>query len=201
MEIALTLTAIGLNLLLLLAGIKKVKFGTSLLIAMTIADLMLAALPVVLLGLWGIPVAVAIVTIIAFVLMVRSTAEFETVCASCSIYGQFDSKERAAAYIRDLFRTHESLKWLGLMGLGNLVLRLSERHRSPGEIRHMAAPIATLAAINGRDPLYLADKIDQILRRQGYPASETLRVADKLTAAAQASASTFDEMLDALSSL
>ena len=200
LQVAFFIVATTLNLALLYAGIKKISFNTPARTAIAVAEIGLTTVSLVLLGIWGIPIAVGIILVSVLVLSVKSAADFETVCASCSIYGQFHSKEQAATFIKGLYRSHKSLPWLGLMGLANVVLRLSERHRSPDEIRHMAAPIAMLAAVNGRDPLYLADKIDLILRRWDKPASDTMEVADIVTASAQRSAATFGEMLDSLSS-
>jgi hypothetical protein len=200
LQIAFFVVATALNLALLFAGIKKITFSTRAKMAIAVSELSLTVVSLVLLGLWGIPLAVGILLVSALVFGVKSAVEFEAVCASCSIYGQFHSKEQAATFIRDLRRRHKSLEWLGLMGLARVVLRLSERHRSPDEISHMAAPIAMLATVNGTDPLYLADKIDRILRRWDKPASDAMGVADIVTASAQRSSATFDEMLDGLSS-
>ena len=87
---------------------------------------------------------------------------------------------------------------LGPIRLAQLISFLAQRGRSAAEIEQMARPVALLWVVHRPELEHFVEQFDRLLRLHDEPASEAMRVADLLTASTQASAATFQEMLDAL---
>src|SRR5688572_14205308 len=87
---------------------------------------------------------------------------------------------------------------MGRIEVAELISLLAQRARTPSEIEEMALPVALLWVVHRPDLGCLVERFDTLLRLYGEPASESMRVADTLSAGTKASAATFTEMLDAL---
>jgi hypothetical protein len=62
----------------------------------------------------------------------------------------------------------------------------------------MAQPIALLWAVHRPDLDWLVDRFDQLLRRSGMDAGDSMRLADVVSAGTKAGAATFEEMVEAM---
>jgi hypothetical protein len=107
-------------------------------------------------------------------------------------------KEEIQALHRRIRRSHKAFRIMGRIEVAELISLLAQRARNPSEIEEMALPVALLWVVHRPDLAYLVERFDTVLRLHGEPASESMRVADTLTAATKASAATFTEMLDAM---
>lgn len=109
------------------------------------------------------------------------------------------TKEDMEALHGRLTDSHTAFERLGPIGTANLIRLLAHRERSPEEIEMMALPIMMLlATFQPGSVEELVEKFDRLLRLTGEPANRAMNIADTLTAGTQASAATFNEMLDAL---
>lgn len=101
--------------------------------------------------------------------------------------------------LQRLQASHEAMQVLGPIDTARLIYLLARRDRTMQEIEAMALPIAMLLVVSQVPSLEeLVKKFDSLLRLADEPADRAMGVADTLTAATQASTTTFSEMLDAL---
>ncbi|MCH8051919.1 MAG: hypothetical protein IIC86_07870 [Chloroflexi bacterium] len=199
MNAVLLIITICLYSLALIVGVKRLKGSSSFKIVLAVTDIVMTGVSLLLLGLWGIFIGIVIALVSAFIISIKSAMEFETLCTSISINGQFTNKKAADHFVRRIHKTHKSFAYIGYMGLGRIILRLSERGRSPKEIEQMA-PAVNMAALAFRiDSAEVIDLVDTALRRNGRPANDALQLTDTAVKAAQTSPMTFSEALQALS--
>ncbi len=198
MTTILSIGAICLYIVMLIVGVKKFDLSSNVKTVIGTAEVVLTVVSFLLLGLLGILLGVVILVLSGLVISIRSAMEFETLCASISINGQFTAKKDASRFIRLLRKTHGSFAYIDYMGLGKIVLRLSERGRSPLEIKQMAPAVNMAAAAFTLDSDEVTDLMDAALRQSGRPASDAIHVTDEAVETAQKSPMTFSEALKAV---
>lgn len=71
-------------------------------------------------------------------------------------------------------------------------------HPNESEIRPLAMQTARLATVFGCDPIWLAPRFDQIIRRYGHSADEAAEAAGVVAAGARQMATSFEEAVEAL---
>lgn len=198
LEAVLSGITIVLYLTLLFTGRQRLEFGRYFQAFASLAGLAILGASVFLLGWPGVFILVGVTVAAAAVRAVMLAAEQEALLVSAQIHGAFRSREEAMAFPKELRASHRALRSIGPIELATLIDRLAIRGRRADEIRSMAAPITMLHIAFKSELVPLVDRFDRLLRLWGKPADEATNVADVLTAGTQASAITFDEMLDSM---
>jgi Ca2+/Na+ antiporter len=192
------LSALGLvlSLVLLWTGRKHMAFGSYVNTVLSVVEVLALVIAIVSLGWWGVAI-VAMVNVVAFLVWsVVLFAQVEERLTYAAIQAG-ESKETMLALARRL-RNQSEFAAFGPIKRADLIKLLSERGRSVEETEAMAAPIALLEVVH-KPPLdWLVDHFDRLLRLVGEPASESMRIADIITASTQKSAATFVETVEAL---
>lgn len=170
------------------------RFTTSVLSAL---ELLLLGLSVVLLG-WlglGLFLAANVLGFLGWSIYLAMTEEEKVIYAATQAGVE---KGEIQGLHRRIRRSHKAFKTMGRIEVAELISLLAQRARTPAEIEEMARPIALLWVVHRPDLAYLVERFDTVLRLHGEPSSESMRLADTLTAGTKESAATFTEMLDAL---
>lgn len=108
------------------------------------------------------------------------------------------TREHMKALAQRLRQSGKVFQVLGPIVTAQLMSYLAQRGRNVSEIEQMAPAIATLWVVHQPDLETFVRDFDRLMRLWHKPASESMPVADVLTAASQHSAATFLEMLDAM---
>jgi hypothetical protein len=87
---------------------------------------------------------------------------------------------------------------VGPLRRAEFIRLLAERARSPEEIREMLCPLGMLWIVHRPQPEWLVEHFDCLLRRWDRPAADAMSLADTLTVAAQRSAATFEQIVEAM---
>jgi len=160
-------------------------------------DLLALALALMQLGWLGVALFVG-VNIIGFSAWGVAEAIYvdAEMASAAALSGREKSEMRALAKALEQDR---ALTVLGPRRRARLIRLLSERARTPAEVRHMATPIGTLCIIGDKPDLsWLVERFDSLLRLHDKPAADAMDVADTITVSSQQSAATQNEMIEAL---
>lgn len=170
------------------------RFSSALISTLDVAVLIVS---VVLLGWLGLAVVIVANAVAFLATGVYLAAKREELLLYAAT--QCDStKEEMYALEKQLGKMGGPFRLMGPIDRSTLIRALAERARPPAEIEQIAYPVALLWAVHRPDLVWLAGKFDQLLRLYGHGASESMRVADTISAATKTSAATFEETVDAL---
>lgn len=170
------------------------RFGSALISTLDVAVLIVS---VILLGWVGLIVVLAASALAVVLWSVYLAAKRQDLLLYAATQSD-SSKEEIYALEKRLGKMGGPFRQMGPIERSILIRALAERARSPAEIEQIAHPLALLWVVHRPDLNWLAGTFDQLLRLHGLEASESMRVADTITAATKASAATFEEMVDAL---
>ncbi len=190
--------SIALYLIVLFAGRQRLEIGGYFQTFLSVAGIVTLAVSVYLLGWPGVFILVGISLIAGLIRSVALAVKNEEILVSAQIHGAFQSREEALAFPKRLRASDKALRAIDPIELDRLIERLAVRGRQADEIERMAAPIAKLHIIFKAELTTLVDRFDQLMRLWGYEADQAIRAADKLTATTQASAASFEEILDSM---
>jgi len=182
-----------LAIVLLWGGIRRLRFTTLVAAAVSAVDLLVLALTLVPLGLWGLGVLVAVNLVCFGTWCIVQAARIDAELTFAATQANADRDEVGAVY-QELTRNRD-LRAMGARRHARFIRLLCERGRSPQEAREMAVPIGMLWLVHRPELDWLVEQFDCLLRRYNEPASEAMRVADVLTAGAQHSAATFEQLV------
>jgi hypothetical protein len=196
METLLTAATLVLWLVSMWAGSRRLRFGSFTATLLSILEIVGMGIALAALGWLGVALLVAINVVAALIWSIVRAAQKESLLAAGSAESGIDVEE-----LDDLWgwMGHEkAFATMPPLERARLIKLLCMRARTPDEIREMSIPIAHLEVIFEVELDYLVERFDVLLRRAGKSAAEATEVADVLTRSTQASAASFDEMLDAL---
>ena len=195
----LTIAALVVGSAGFLVGIRTFDPGKPIQLLLAFADVGLLAWGIVALGALGIGIFAG-ATILALLghsvhraFKVDGTLTYAATQASAT-------REEMHALHQRIWRsppTWRAFVWLGYLGAAQLISELAQRNRSTSEIEDMARPIALLWSVHRPDLSTFVDKFDRLMRLNGEPSSQAMRVADVITVGVRESAGRFEEMLDA----
>jgi hypothetical protein len=194
---AITVISIVVGLAVFYTGVRRIEISSFRKGVLSLLEVAILVASVVLLG-WLGALVFAAVTVIAFIAWsVYLAAQKETylVYASTQAGG---SKEEMYALQKRLWNGHEAFHILGPVETAQLISLLAQRARSPEEIEAMATPVAMLWVVHRPDLGWLVGRFDSLLRLYDEPASESMRLADTLSAVTKESAATFEEMVEGM---
>jgi uncharacterized membrane protein len=202
METVLSVTVLVLSFALLWTKARHIRFSTPLAALLSTLELAGVGIAVAALGMIGL-IVLAGVNVVAFLAWgVTKAMEIEEDLAYAASQADADIKQMKAVH-RTLVG-EKDLRLLGRPRISQLVRFLADRARQPDEIQSMGRPIGLLWIISRTEGgeranlKWLADCFDTLLRLYDRPASESMGLADQLTAATQRSATTFDELVESL---
>jgi hypothetical protein len=196
MSAVLGVLGVTVAIALLWTGIKRLDARTPLAAVLSALDVLALILALVQLGWLGL-VLFAAVNAAGFLAWGAAGAVFvDSQLSAGAALANADKVELRAVY--DQLGRDARLRAMGPRRRAVLVRALAERARRPLEIAVMAPPIGLLWLAHRLDLEALVEAFDTLLRRFDKEAAEAMAVADVLTVAAQQSAGTFDQTLDAL---
>lgn len=197
MNTAIGVTGIVVSSAVLLIGIRKPDVSTAVKSILSVLELAVLIVSVVLYGWLGFGVFLAAIFIGLMAWSFRLYIQKESLLTSAAVESNSTKEEMEELFDRARLN-HESLRVIGPIGTAKLIKYLAQRARSIPEMEQMVDPIAKLHLVFEANVEPLVEKFDRALRLYGSPASDSMRLADTLTASTQAAAATFEEMLDAL---
>lgn len=178
-------------------GLKKIKaskLSQWILVFLDIGVLFVSIIKLGLLGIW-IVIFANVLAFIAYSVWIAMRKE--SILVSASIQGDIDRADIENLY-SELPKLHRVFKSIHPLERAELLLYLCIRKRGIEEIKSISVPIALIYVVQKVNLKVLVDKFDQLLRLWGKTADDAMDVADKLTKGSQMSASSFEEMLDAM---
>lgn len=195
MQSALQLLSIALLILAFWFGIRRVELASMWKAALSLLDFVLLVISVVSFGWVGLLVAGAATGLGALAVSVRWAMQKDHLLTVAAIRACVEKQEVEEVF--DRLAKDKAFAATGPIELATLIRLLTDCGRKPSEILAMGPPIAMLSAVHDYELEKLIGQFDRLLRLYGEPATQAMDVADTLTAATQASATSFAEMLAA----
>jgi len=197
MSLALAALALVIAFALLWTGVRRMSWATPLHAVLSALDLLALALALMQLGWLGVALFVG-VNVVGFMAWGTAGAVYaDAELASAAALGGGEKSDMRA--LSEALQKEQALKVLGPRRRANLIRLLSERARTPAEVRHMATPLGMLWIIGDRPDLsWLVERFDSLLRLYDKAAVDAMEVADTITVSSQQSATTQNEMIEAL---
>jgi hypothetical protein len=196
LERVIGILALLASLAVLWSGIRRLKFGTLTGALVSVGELLGIAITIVSLGWLGLLlVAFANASaVLIWSVVLAARVEKQLVAAAIEAGEDKSAMEDLAVWLR----RQEPVKAIRPIEQAELIKLLAQRARSAEEIKEMAIPIGMLKLIQEPSLDWLVEAFDRLLRLSGKSASDSMEVADTLTAATQRSAGTFIEMVEAM---
>ncbi|HMI80822.1 MAG TPA: hypothetical protein VK480_03455 [Solirubrobacterales bacterium] len=193
---ALAIGAFLASLALLFSSREKLKFNSFTSALISIFEIVGLAFTLVSLKWVGLFLlaAVNVVAFLAWGFAQGVRIEKKLTYASLKTESSASDLEDVAGWVR----TQPQMKGLRPVVVAELIKLLAERGRSIDEIKAMVVPIGLLQLTHEPDSEWLVDRFDRLLRRADEPASKAMQVADIITNSWQRSASTFEDIIEAL---
>jgi hypothetical protein len=195
MQTALQLLGVALLILAFWFGIRRVELASVWKATLSILDLALLVISVVSFGWLGLVVAGAATVLGGLAVSVRWAVQKDHLLTGAAVRAGVEKHEIEEVF--DRLANEQAFAATGPIELATLVRLLTDCGRSPSEILAMAPPVAMLSAVHDYKIEGLVSEFDRLLRLYGEPATQAMDVADVLTAATQASATSFAETLAA----
>lgn len=197
METLLPLAALLTSIALLWTGMKQLDLSRPWKAAIWFLDVLILVVATIALGSIGL-LLVAVASVLAILgWSIRLAARKEEQLLYAATQARATKEDVYDLYSR-LRHSHRVFRVLDPLDLARLIRLLSERARSIPEIEDMAQPVAMLYVTHRPELPWLAESFDRLMRLQRKPASESMSVADILTVAAQQSAATFVDVVEAI---
>jgi hypothetical protein len=196
MQTALQLLGIALLILAFWFGIKRIELAGVWKATLSLLDLVLLVIGVVSFGWLGLVIAGAATVLGALTVSVRWAMQRDHLLTVAAIRAGVEKGE--IVDVAERLAKDKSFAATGPIELATFIRLLADCGRAPSEMLAMGPPIVMLAVVHDCKPEKLVGQFDRLLRLWGEPAAHAMEVADVLTAATQASATSFAEMLSAL---
>jgi hypothetical protein len=191
--------AVGLvvGLMLLWTGRRRLEVTSFQATLLTIIDVAGFLISIVALGLLGVAIFIAVSVVAVLAWSVVLAMKKQSILVSASAQSASVSTDEA----EDIYRwmgQDKSFAAMPPLTRAEIVRALAARARNPREIRPIAVQIARLATVFECDPVWLAPRFDQIVRRYGYSADQAAKAANEVASGAQQMAASFEEAVEAL---
>jgi hypothetical protein len=176
-------------------GIRRIELASVWKAALSVLDFALLVISVVSFGWFGLLVVGAATVLGALAVSVRWALQKDHLLTAAAIRACVDKQEVERVF--DKLAKDKAFAATGPIELATFIRLLTDCGRNPSEILAMGPPIAMLATVHDCRVEELIGQFDRLLRLYDEPAAQAMCVADTLTAATQASATSFAEMLAA----
>lgn len=198
MQTAVGIVGVLVGLALLWTGVKRLRISSLQAALLSALDIAVLLGSVALLGSLGVIIFLGATVVAILAWSIYLAAKKEDILLYAATQCGAPKQE-----MLDLFDRLRKLPGRPLAAMEPLVQArlmsdLAQRARTPEEIELMVPPIAMLWVIHRPDLTWLASNFDRLLRLYGMDATESMRLADVVTAGTKSSAATFEEMVDAL---
>jgi len=197
METLIGALGLILSLILLWTGWQRLEFNSFQKTLLSVFELAVLIISVVTLGRPGIGIFLGVNVVAALVWSAILAAKKQSILVDASVQSTDMSVEEADE-IWHWMKKQKAFAVMRPLRRGELIGALAGQARSPAEIRPMAVAVAQLSVIFDCDAIKLAPRFDQLLRLYGKRATESEEVADMLVTATKQSATTFEDMLVAM---
>lgn len=178
-------------------GIRRVELTSAAKSVVSALELGLLIASVVALRWLGLGIFVAANCVGILVYSVKLAMQKEAILVEVS--NRCGSSKDEVYEVHARLSTSDALRWVGPIRLAEWMRQLAYRNRTLAEIEAIAPTIGKLSLVFGEpDPEWLILKFDQILRLNRESASNAASVAETLYGIVNASAATFEEMIEAL---
>lgn len=195
MQTALQLLSIILIILAFWFGIRRIQLASVWKAALSVLDFVLLVISVVSFGWFGLLVVGAATVLGALAVSVRWALQKDHLLTAAAMRACVEKQEVEEVFNK--LAKDKAFAATGPIELATFIRLLTDCGRKPSEILAMGPPIAMLSAVHDYKVEKLIGQFDRLLRLYGEPAAQAMDVADTLTAATQASATSFAEMLAA----
>lgn len=196
-ETLITAAALVVGLVLLWTwrrGLEVNSFQATLLSVIEVTGFVVS---VATLGWLGVVIFVAVSLVALTAWSVVLAIKNQSILVGASVQGPDVTKEEAEEIWRWMKREN-SFAPIPPLKRSELIKALAVKARKSEEIREMAVPIAQLSLVFSCDPLWLAPRLDQLLRLYGHDADEATQVAETLTASTKLAPISFEETVEAM---
>jgi hypothetical protein len=188
---------LAVSLILLWSGRQRLAFSSFQTTLLSVLEIVGVVVSVVGLGWVGVGIFVIANVIATFTWSVILAVRNQSVLVGAAVRSTSMTREDADALYHWMNR-QKAFGVLRPIERSELIRALAGQARSPEEIRPMSVAIAHLSVIFECEAVWLAPHFDQLLRLYGKSATDSEEVADTLTSATKNSATTFEEMLEAM---
>lgn len=195
MQTALQLVSIALFIVAFWFGIRRIELASTWKATLSVLDLILLIISVVSFGWLGLAIAGAATALGGLAVSVHWASQKDHLLTAAAVRACVDKGDIEAVF--DMLAKDKAFAATGPIELATFIRLLADCGRTPSEMLAMGPPVAMLSAVHDYKVERLIRQFDRLLRLYGEPATQAMDVADVLTAATQASATSFAEMLAA----